>query len=281
MRVVAVALLLFAAGPVLAEGNCIDGETNRMSTEALADCEARALALNNRAVELERGGSFDAAEELYREAAAMAGAGAIPFAGLGDVLAAQGRFGEAAHAYRRFLARLPAEKRRGDPLGLAPYEDAYRDRLQAAEDEALAALQKGEVVTATRLSEELMPGEAMPPADTGGVVLGEVTVMLAVDPKTGEVRHESLEQLAEIAAALQGEALSGRRLRLGSAHGRAANDDTRLAAAAAGHLVGRFHVDPDRLITPAYGSMHRGIAAELPAGNGEAPVYRSLRLSLD
>ncbi|MEQ9329394.1 MAG: OmpA family protein [Rhodospirillales bacterium] len=130
-------------GPSLAAGeDCARAEALFRSSYAAPDerrrleqavglCPDHAGALNNLGLLEETQGNLAAAEELYRKSI-VAGGGAAPYAGLGDILAARGDSEGAQQAYRRFLDLLDEEKAAGDPGSLAIHEAAYREKLRLA-----------------------------------------------------------------------------------------------------------------------------------------------------
>jgi tetratricopeptide (TPR) repeat protein len=98
--------------------------------EVLDLCPVHAGALNNLALIRETSGDLPEAASLYRRAI-MAGGGAPPQAGLGDVLATQGDRDGAARAYTIFLELAAEEVANGDPNGLADHVPLYQQRLAA------------------------------------------------------------------------------------------------------------------------------------------------------
>lgn len=101
-------------------------------TNAVLECPRHAGALNNLAVIRESQGRLDEALALYRRAIDAEPDGAVPYAGLGDILMMRKNPAEAAQAYQIFLAKLRDEKLNGDPSGLAAHEADYQRRLQSA-----------------------------------------------------------------------------------------------------------------------------------------------------
>lgn len=133
--------------PVLAAADCNRAEelvrrsveTNdqglkeRYLREALFHCPGHHQAHNNLGLVFENQGRLDLAAQHYRQALRLHPSYPPALAGLGDVALTQGRYQQAAENYRDFLATLPEERRRGDPLGLAAYEGEYRRRLKQAQ----------------------------------------------------------------------------------------------------------------------------------------------------
>ena len=99
---------------------------------AVALCPGHALAWNNLGSLLEARGDLQEAERAYREATTRQPDLAVPYAGLGDVAMALGLYRAAVEAYGRFLELLSEEISSGDPQGLAPYEEEYREKHQDA-----------------------------------------------------------------------------------------------------------------------------------------------------
>lgn len=100
--------------------------------KAVALCPEHAAAWNNLGLVYEQEGQFDKAEQAYRQALEYRPDLAAPLAGLGDIAMAQGRFQVAIQWYERFLTYLSAELQKGDPQGLAAYEEEYRQKYEQA-----------------------------------------------------------------------------------------------------------------------------------------------------
>ncbi|MBT5496561.1 MAG: OmpA family protein, partial [Alphaproteobacteria bacterium] len=173
-------------------------------------CPEHAAALNNLAVLLENKGRLEEAKRLYHRAVAANPSAVAPYAGLGDVLRAQGQLQEAASAYKTFLARLEAVKRAGSSNGLLQYEDVYRDRLAQI---PIKAQSSGQVIGAESITRTLT---SKPPRTRGLSVRARaephIDIHIRFDFDSARLRGGTDEQLDEIARALKHEALKDRHI---------------------------------------------------------------------
>ena len=171
-------------------------------------CPDYAPALNNLAVLLENAGHLSQAESLYQRAIAADPAAIAPYAGLGDVLKAQGRHQRAADAYAAFLARLETAQARGTAGELSQYESLYRERLAALPVKHRGAAQ---VVRA----DEIMRSLTEAPARTRGLSLQSrsephINIRIHFDFDSARLRPDTAPQIEEIARALTSEKLRDR-----------------------------------------------------------------------
>lgn len=180
---------------------------------ALAACPNHPEALNNLGLLFEEKGALAEAESYYRAAAAADTASAAPWAGLGDVLRAQGRPAEAAGAYVRFFDLLDGEKMRGDPSGLSAYEDDYRSRLAAVRKAAgLQQKSASAVVTADTITRSLTQ---LPSGRKRGLTVMErpsIDIQILFETGKADILPASMTQLEQVARALMGRELADARI---------------------------------------------------------------------
>ncbi len=100
--------------------------------EAVGLCPEHAPAWNNLGLIYEDEGQVDKAEAAYRKSNQYRPDLGAPLAGLGDIAMMQGRFREAAEWYEQFLAVISQGLQNGDPQGLGPYEEEYREKYEQA-----------------------------------------------------------------------------------------------------------------------------------------------------
>jgi len=173
-------------------------------------CPKHAAALNNLAVLSENRGRLEEAMQLYRRAVAANPSGVAPYAGLGDVLRAQGQMQEAASAYKTFLSRLEAVKRAGGSSALLQYEDVYRDRLAQI---PIKIQSSGQIIGAESITRSL----TAKPIRTRGLSVQaraepHIDIQIRFDFDSARLRAGADEQLDEIAQALKHETLNDRHI---------------------------------------------------------------------
>lgn len=212
--------LLLAFGwsePAFADDRCSRGEAlpsaNASESELqrfIEMCPEHGAALNNLAVLLENKGRLEEAKQLYDRAIAVNPSSAAPYAGLGDVLRAQGKMQEAASAYKTFLSRLEAVKRSGGSNVLLQYEDVYRGRLAEI---PIKSQTLGQVIAAASITRSL----TSKPVRTRGLSVQaraepHIDIQIRFDFDSVHLRAGADEQLDEIAQALKHEALKDRHI---------------------------------------------------------------------
>lgn len=210
-----IALLLVLDGsgqPSFAAGRCdpsilvVDDASSQAGLRRIIDaCPDHAPALNNLAVLLENAGKFEEAGNLYNRAISADPNAIAPYAGLGDVLRAQGKPMAAASAYNEFLNRLEQAKASGTAGALARHEQVYRDRL------AKLDVSPSAVVGAQQIARSL----TSPPIRTRGLSLQgrsepHINIHIRFDFDSARLLPGTEAQIAEIAKALETQALSDR-----------------------------------------------------------------------
>jgi len=100
--------------------------------QAVRVCPRHAGAWNNLGMAYEEKGDLDAADNAYKKANELRPDMGAPIAGLGDIAMRQGRFEEASRYYKEFLNILSEGREVGDPQGLGPYEEEYREKYKQA-----------------------------------------------------------------------------------------------------------------------------------------------------
>ncbi|MAY65562.1 MAG: hypothetical protein CMM77_00375 [Rhodospirillaceae bacterium] len=184
------------------------GADEDILARVLKACPSHSLALNNLAVVRENQGRLAEAKALYERSIAHGG-GAAPYAGLGDVFVKQGEKEKAGAAYRKFLELLKDEIAKGDPLGLAVYEEIYRRKLESLGQQVPpAGLVSAETVTR---------GLTEPPKPSRGVTLvyherPHINVAILFEFDSARLTPQARAQLTEIARALRSENLKGSRI---------------------------------------------------------------------
>ncbi len=104
--------------------------------EALALCPNHAEALNNLGLLAEQAGQLDAAEILYLQAIDANPGFIAAYAGIADVLMAQGRYRQAAGAYDRLLDKLAQAELSGTAGWLLAHKSAYESMRNLAQKKA-------------------------------------------------------------------------------------------------------------------------------------------------
>lgn len=173
-------------------------------------CPNHSGALNNLALVLENRGHLEEAQRFYERAVAADPSSVAPYAGLGDVLQAQGRMQEAAAAYRSFLSGLADLKQQSQTHPLLQYETLYRDRLGAI---PILAQATGEVVGAERITRSL----TSEPIRTRGLSLQSrsephIDLHIRFEFDSARLGPETGAQLDEIAKALKTDQLVTRHI---------------------------------------------------------------------
>lgn len=279
-------LALFAGPALVQDDDCAradallerprasSGGAESLLREAVRLCPRHAMALNDLAVIRENQGRLAEAEALYRRAVAADPESAAPYAGLGDVLMAKGDFKRAAEAYRGFLERLQAVKRRGDPLRLARYEDQYRERWQKARMAAAASL-----VTAKQITRSLSQ-----PRTRGLTVEGRtprsIDIPILFDTDSDRIRTQAWPQIEQISGALRTPVLQKMRILIeghtDSTGGEAYNQhlSERRAASVKRALTERFGIQPQRLQTMGFGE-----SLPIASNESESGRFRNRRVT--
>jgi len=195
-----------SGGEALPSVNASENELRRF----IEMCPSHAAALNNLAVLLENKGRLEEAKQLYDRAVAANPSAVAPYAGLGDVLRAQGKMQEAASAYKTFLSRLEAVKRAGGSNVLLQYEDIYRRRLAEI---PIKAQRLGQVIAAASITRSL----TTKPVRTRGLSVQartepHINIQIRFDFDSARLRAGADRQLDEIAQALKHDALQDRHI---------------------------------------------------------------------
>ena len=172
-------------------------------------CPNNIAALNNLAALHEREGRLELATSLYLKSLKADPSFLAPWAGLGDIAMAQGRFVTAAKHYTQLLQGLPREKAAGDPYGLLRFEGEYRDKLASCRLKAGIHEQSMNHVVGRKAISRGLEGTGM--RGPGGRRMRErVALAIKFDYDSAELKPASRQQLAEVAASLNSPALASR-----------------------------------------------------------------------
>jgi len=210
--------LLLTSLPASAQADCAytlekyQGVNTEGALRAIvAACPGNAAALNNLAVKLEESGRLDEAKTMYERAIEVDPAQLAPYAGLGDVLSAQQKPGEAVEAYRRFLDGLAAARASGTAGNLTAFEGVYRARL--AQVQKIADRERNGLVPADRITRSL----TTKPIRTRGLNLQRrrephIDIQIRFDFNSARLSGNAFRQIDEIAKAVAAPALSDRHI---------------------------------------------------------------------
>ncbi len=226
--------------------------------KALQLCPRHTGALNNLALLKEGQGRMVEAERYYKRAIESAPNNIAPYAGLGDVLMAQNNFQEAEGAYRTFVEGLAAEKEKGDPLGLAAYEEEYRTRWNKARASVLNDQNNFTLVSAKHILRSLSK-----PRLRGLKVTGRtkpsIDISILFDTNSYRINPKSLAQIDQIAKALKGAELQGATILIEGHTDSVGNETYNLglslkrAESVKQILVARGGFQPDQMETKGFG----------------------------
>ena len=184
------------------------GKSESLLREALLACPNHVVALNNLALLLEDAGRLKEAETYYRRATEADPKNPAPWAGLGDVHTAQGEAAEAVASYMRFLDLLEGERMRGNPSGLAQYENEYRDKLRVARNAAGMPEKEPQVISADFITRSLTQ---KPKSRTRGLSVmarPSIDIQILFETASAQILPSSMKQLEQVARALTSQSLS-------------------------------------------------------------------------
>jgi outer membrane protein OmpA-like peptidoglycan-associated protein len=190
-------------------GECHDGDAryraalrsdNRVvALESLTrSCPTHVKALNDLALAYEEDERFSAAAKYYRLAIQAEPDFPLPYAGLGDVLVAEGSLRLAVNAYKGFL-RLLAEQ---DSAKYARYAQIYRKRLAVL----MERLSTSGIVTASSISSSL--SRSYVPSTSRGLrvvpIRAEIDLAIHFAFASAKLLNDTEDQLDQLATALRG-----------------------------------------------------------------------------
>ena len=177
--------------------------------KTLTLCPNHIAALNNLAAVYEREGKLELATSLYLKSLKADPSFLAPWAGLGDIAMAQGRFTTAVKHYTQLLDGMPREKASGDPYGLLRYEGEYRDKLARCRLKAgIHEESMNQVVGRQAISRGLEGNGMRGPG--GRKVRERVALAIKFDYDSAALKPMSREQLVEVAASLKSPMLASR-----------------------------------------------------------------------
>jgi outer membrane protein OmpA-like peptidoglycan-associated protein len=192
-----------------------DQDRERLLEQAVDLCPDFAAALNNLGFLREEQGRLAEAESLYARAAQADPQMTAPYAGLGDVRRAQGDYDGAVQAYEEFLRRLGRDRQRGDPEGLAQYEEVYRARLAevVAKGGKQSVVGSGGVVSADEIVRRLDQGSQVVVGKRGiRPEPAKIDIQILFATNSDRISEESRQQIEEVAKALGSRALRRARI---------------------------------------------------------------------
>jgi outer membrane protein OmpA-like peptidoglycan-associated protein len=226
--------------------------------KAIGLCPQHTGALNNLALLKEDQGRMVEAERYYKRAIESAPNNIASYAGLGDVLMAQNNFQEAEGAYRTFVEGLVTEKEKGDPLGLAAYEEEYRVRWNKARASVLNDQNNVAVVSAKHILRSLSKPR-LRGLKVEGRTKPSIDISILFDTNSYRINPKSLAQIDQIAKALKGAELQETRILI-EGHTDNVGEETynlalsqKRAETIKQTLVARFGIQPDQMETKGFG----------------------------
>ena len=179
--------------------------------KTLALCPGHIAAMNNLAALHEREGRLDLATALYLKSLKADPSFLAPWAGLGDIAMAQGRFDTAAKHYTHLLEGMPREKAAGDPYGLLRFEGEYRDKLARCRLKSGIHQESMNRVVGRQAISRGLEGTGMR-GPGGRRVRERVALAIKFDYDSADLRPASREQLIEVAASLNSPQLDSRQV---------------------------------------------------------------------
>jgi outer membrane protein OmpA-like peptidoglycan-associated protein len=202
-----------------------------------------------------------------------------PYAGLGDILVLQKSYAEAAQAYQSFLDKLQNEKLKANPSEIIVYEKDYQQRLQ----KVLSHLNPGELprqkfISANVITQSLTIKPKKPLFRGLGLAPRtepSINIQILFEFNSDGIKKDSLDQVAEIAKALNSKKLQNARILI-EGH----TDDTgadaynlslsqRRAKAVQELLINRFGIDASR-------SSAKGLGEKSPIASNQSVAGRAL-----
>ncbi|MBF0428711.1 MAG: OmpA family protein [Magnetococcales bacterium] len=181
--------------------------------QAIKVCPVHVDALNNLAVLLERQGKLEEARKLYDDLTNKQPDFAPGYAGLGDVLAAMGKFTAASWVYNSFLDLLTAELQAQRPSPYQKHRATYQTKLA----EVQRRIQPETVVAANDVGSFLNASAVTVRGKRGKrelVRAPQVEIALNFVPGSGEMTQTTRAQLEQLAQALTAPKLVKSRFRI-------------------------------------------------------------------
>lgn len=178
--------------------------------EAIRQCPNHTRALNNLGVAYEQNGNLAKAERLYRLSIESDPEFPPPYAGIADILLAKKRYAEAATAYDQFLDQLESASR----LGMSDEFDSVRSEYEAKRN---LARQKAGLPPVVVSADQVTRSLTSVVSSTRGIGAhykdkAYINIPIHFAFNSAEVSGESMPQIEQIAAALKGPALAGKRI---------------------------------------------------------------------
>ena len=151
----------------------------------------------------EKNGDLKSAEAFYRRAIAAGNAGAVSYAGLGDVLYKIGNRKGAAKSYRTFLSKLEDDVLTSNPDQIRRAEKEYRSKLEELAAPPAENPSFSDIISSDDITKSLTRA----PALTRGLSFlwhdrPFIDIHILFDTNSSKVKTVSLLQLKEIAKSL-------------------------------------------------------------------------------